>query len=76
MYFKAMGCHDNSQSCVDEVADILGYYTLYSGKQLPMFLKSVTASNIWVQQYKNMLIPEVEGITLFRNFGQIVIVTV
>jgi hypothetical protein len=32
MYFKAMGYHDNSQSGVDEDADILGYYTVYSGK--------------------------------------------
>jgi len=48
MYFKAMGYHDSSQSSVDKDADILGYYTVYSGKWLPTFLKSVTASIIWV----------------------------
>jgi hypothetical protein len=32
MYFKAMGYHDHSQSGVDEDADVLGYYIVYSGK--------------------------------------------
>jgi hypothetical protein len=48
MYFKAMGYHGSSQSSVDEDVDILGYSTVYSGKWLPTFLKSVTASIICV----------------------------
>jgi len=47
MYFKAMGYHGNSRSDVDEGADILEYCTVYSGKELPMFLRSVTAPIIW-----------------------------
>lgn len=76
MYFKAMEYHDNSQSGVDEGAVILEYCTVYFGKQLPTFLRSVTASIIWFQPYKSVLIAEAEGSTMFRNVGQIAILIV